>query len=50
MEDLRLIDADPNGGAVWEMDVTEHWVNMNGIIWTPFLGHLKSDLTSLTHE
>ncbi|EFW13910.1 hypothetical protein D8B26_005919 [Coccidioides posadasii str. Silveira] len=32
MHDLRLIDAEPTGGALWEMDVTEHWVNMNGVM------------------
>ncbi|DAA74659.1 TPA_exp: hypothetical protein A8136_3197 [Trichophyton benhamiae CBS 112371] len=30
-EDIRLIDADPSGGATWEMDVTEYWSNLNGI-------------------
>ncbi|EGE03149.1 hypothetical protein TEQG_02185 [Trichophyton equinum CBS 127.97] len=28
-EDIRLIDADPSGGATWELDVTEYWSNLN---------------------
>ncbi|OAL67340.1 hypothetical protein A7C99_1204 [Trichophyton rubrum] len=31
-EDIRLIDAEPSGGATWEMDVTEYWSNLNGVM------------------
>ncbi|KAM5493036.1 hypothetical protein MaudMau93_001130 [Microsporum audouinii] len=31
-EDIRLIDVDPSGGATWEMDVTEYWSNLNGVM------------------
>ncbi|GBF65006.1 hypothetical protein TMEN_7723 [Trichophyton mentagrophytes] len=31
-EDIRLIDADPSGGATWELDVTEYWSNLNGVM------------------
>ncbi|KAK2809994.1 hypothetical protein FQN50_003410 [Emmonsiellopsis sp. PD_5] len=31
MQDLRLIEANPAGGATWELPVTEFWANLNGI-------------------
>ncbi|ODH48324.1 hypothetical protein GX48_05525 [Paracoccidioides brasiliensis] len=32
MQDLRLIDASPSGGAVWELTITEFWANLNGVM------------------
>lgn len=34
MDEIRLIDAKPGGGAVWELDVTSYWTNLNGISTT----------------
>ncbi|OJD18293.1 hypothetical protein AJ78_01669 [Emergomyces pasteurianus Ep9510] len=32
MQDLRLIDVNPAGGAIWELTVTEFWSNLNGVM------------------
>ncbi|OAX82924.1 hypothetical protein ACJ72_02731, partial [Emergomyces africanus] len=32
MQDLRLIDAFPTGGAIWELPITEFWANLNGVM------------------
>ncbi|KAK2781010.1 hypothetical protein FQN53_000861 [Emmonsiellopsis sp. PD_33] len=32
MQDLRLIEANPAGGATWELPVTEFWGNLNGVM------------------
>ncbi|KAL1955786.1 hypothetical protein VTO42DRAFT_8106 [Malbranchea cinnamomea] len=31
IEQVRLVDAHPNG-VTWELDVTEYWTNMNGVM------------------
>lgn len=30
IEEVRLIDARPGGGADWELDVTPYWTNLSG--------------------
>ncbi|PGH12197.1 hypothetical protein AJ80_06817 [Polytolypa hystricis UAMH7299] len=32
MNDLRLIEGNPAGGATWELPVTEFWANLNGVM------------------
>ncbi|KKZ61975.1 hypothetical protein EMCG_03532 [[Emmonsia] crescens] len=32
MQDLRLVEAIPSGGAVWELNITEFWANLNGVM------------------
>ncbi|PGH00156.1 hypothetical protein GX51_05969 [Blastomyces parvus] len=32
MDTLRVVEAYPGGGALWELPITDYWANLNGVV------------------